>query len=155
MNLRWSRVADDKSLAELLDALRAGAKEARQVTLGDLALPPDACTGVYFFFEGDDLAYVGRSASRAFIERVPSHFDARAEGWFGTLLKKLAHPRQSPDDSVLARGLGMRLALLQVDDPDADPGDLEELFRHAYGPKLNTPKKRRTHDLSRKPVDLL
>jgi hypothetical protein len=66
------------------------AKPFASVTMADLvAARTEESTGLYFFFENRDWAYVGKAESRAFIERVPSHVDVRPTGWFGTLLKKI------------------------------------------------------------------
>lgn len=45
--------------------------------------------GVYVFYNSDgEVIYVGKCASRCFVERIPSHFDVRGtDNWFGTLIK--------------------------------------------------------------------
>lgn len=148
MKLLWSQF-QGKSYGELGGALQDAAKSVRQVTIEDLvATSPEQSTGLYFFFKGETLMYVGKAGSRAFIERVPSHFDSRPGSWFGTLLKKLAErasgctPAECIEDA-----LGMRLALLVADAKAMAEDDLKDLLestesnlRAALHPQLNTPK---------------
>ncbi|MFZ0052943.1 MAG: hypothetical protein WAK96_14295 [Desulfobaccales bacterium] len=35
--------------------------------------------GVYLFFDNDDCIYIGSSCGRAFVDRIPAHFDTRKE----------------------------------------------------------------------------
>jgi hypothetical protein len=145
------------SLRELQQLLANRSKEARFVTLEDLAsVAGTPCTGVYFFFERDESAYIGKASSRAFIERVPSHFDTRPDCWFGTLIKRLnATTGGTPDaGAILDRALGMRISLLLVGDPETAE-EVERCLRHAFGPSLNTPKNRKTVDLNRTLSDVL
>lgn len=43
--------------------------------------------GVYVFTNNDKVLYVGKTSSRAFIERIAGHFDARSSAWFHSFLK--------------------------------------------------------------------
>ncbi len=60
---------------------------------GDDGYTYEPCpNGVYLFFEKEDsketeCLYVGKCSSRSFIERIPSHFDAREKAWFHSFLK--------------------------------------------------------------------
>lgn len=147
MKLFWSKV-QGTPLCELKNALSSAAKLVRQVTIEDLvATKTEQSTGLYFFFEGDTLMYVGKSSSRAFIERVPSHFDVRPGSWFGTLLIKLAEPVPGCQPAeCLERALNMRLALLVADSNIMDIGDVKDLLRSieyslrvVLRPELNAP----------------
>lgn len=149
MRVLWSTVCD-ATLWETGCQLRAAAKELRLITVADLvAAHPRQSVGLYAFFDGDDWAYIGKASSRAFIERVPSHLDVRPEGWFGTLLKKLAHRRGQAQDlsACVGEALDLRLALLAADLPDIDLGTAETEFRHAFRPALNAPKRPRLVDV--------
>lgn len=43
--------------------------------------------GVYVFKIDNQVVYVGKTASRSFIERIPAHFDFRELAWMNSLLK--------------------------------------------------------------------
>jgi hypothetical protein len=137
-------------LASLVQPLSGVAKIVQSVTIKDLVAEESrASTGVYFFFEDLALMYVGKSSSRALIERIPSHFDIRPGCYFGTLLRKLAdesEPHKQPVQCV-DRALGMRLALLVADSthmPDDHVKELvtdtENALRSLLLPKLNSPR---------------
>lgn len=119
--------------------------------MADLVAPKaSSSTGLYFFLADQRWAYVGRAASRALIERIPSHLDLRPEAWFGTLLKRLSEKRPvpaSPSDCV-EEALGLRLALLIADEPAIDLSTAEDAFRHALRPALNSPKNVRPVELA-------
>jgi hypothetical protein len=155
MRLLWSEVRP-ATLAEVASRLREAAKPFRAVTMADLVAPqPSASTGLYFFLGVEHWQYVGRSASRALIERVPSHLDLRPEGWFGTLLKKLGERRRSaaaPSECV-EEALDLRLALLIADESGVDLSTAEDAFRHGLQPALNTPRNVRPIDLHRVLLD--
>lgn len=45
--------------------------------------------GVSYFYDDKEkrFAYVGKCSHRTFAERIPSHFDMRAGGWFNSMIK--------------------------------------------------------------------
>jgi hypothetical protein len=94
--------------------------------------------GVYLFFDdSNEPWYVGKATSRSFVERIPSHFDPRPDGWFGTLPKKtqvyasLSTYREAID-------LSLSLQLLIVGVPEkGEAGRLERFLRSSLRPKLN------------------
>lgn len=45
--------------------------------------------GLYFFYLGDDLMYIGTCRSRTFFNRVVCHLDAFEHAWMNTLLRKV------------------------------------------------------------------
>jgi hypothetical protein len=100
--------------------------------------------------------YVGRAASSALIERVPSHFDVRPEGWFGTRSKKLAEQTSPTTTPIqcLSRALDMKLALLVADVGGVDLGSAEQTLRETLKPKLHTPKRPRPIELSTPLADI-
>src|ERR1700690_3283156 len=149
MKLYWSKI-QGQPLGSLIQPLSGVAKIVQSVTIKELvAENPRSSTGLYFFFEDSDSMYVGRSSSRAIIERIPSHFDIRPGCFFGTLLSKLAHecePYKQPVECV-ARALCMRLALLVADSTDMPEDGVKDLIkdtetdlRSLLLPKLNSPK---------------
>ncbi|WP_437636993.1 hypothetical protein [Sorangium sp. So ce854] len=143
MRLLWS-ACQDATLQEVADRLGAAAKLFRTVTIEDLVAPgAHASTGLYFFHDGHDhWMYVGKSSSRAIIERVPAHLDIRPNAWFGTLMQKLGEHtdgRRAPS-SVLNDAMNLKLALLLADVP-VDLKVAEDAFIRLLRPTLNTPKK--------------
>ncbi len=150
MRLFWSEVRS-ATLATVASTLRESATPFRSVTMSDLvAREASSSTGLYFFLADQRWAYVGRAASRALIERVPSHLDVRPESWFGTLLKRLAESRPVPvaPSECVEEALGLRLALLIADAPEIDISKAEDAFRHGLRPTLNSPKRVRPIDLA-------
>lgn len=150
MQLRWSG-ARHLPVDELRRRLDRIAVPVGKVRIADLVPPaPGMSNGLYFFFARSDVAYVGRAKSRAFVERIPAHFDTREEGWFGTLLKLLAASKKASPaatrQQVLPEALGMRLALLLSDDGRANIAVAETALRHAFAPTLNAPKRPRPID---------
>lgn len=50
--------------------------------------------GVYLFFRDSQVRYVGKNSSRTFLERIPAHFDIRADSWFNTLVRAESEVRR-------------------------------------------------------------
>ncbi len=148
MKLYWSKI-QRQPLSSLIPQLSGVAKIVQNVTIKDLvADTPRSSTGLYFFFEDSELMYVGRSSSRALIDRIPSHFDIREGSWFGTLLIKLAHEREPYKQlaECVNPALSMRLTLLVADSTHMPEDDVKDLIKDAETtlrslllPKLNSP----------------
>ena len=71
--------------------------------------------GLYIFFAADGKSpkYVGKSSSRSFIERIPSHFDQRLEAWLNTLPKRIiAREGFHKYDEALKEALTYHLVLV-------------------------------------------
>jgi hypothetical protein len=139
--LEYERVRG-QSLADFARTLRAKPKKpVGQVTIAELCSVHEYPNGLYFFFDEDDvLKYVGKSSSRAFVERVPSHFDPRFEAWFNTLPKKLM--QYDGFDEYLAahsRALELRIVLLGVKERTT-VNSLETRLRCHLQPSLNAGK---------------
>jgi hypothetical protein len=150
MRISWAEAAD-LSLRDLLATMLQRSKTVRHVTIEDMAVRSDTpSNGVYVFFAGSSVAYVGVAGSRAFIERVPSHFDTRPGAWFGTLLEKLAGSRGGgvQRSDVLSEALDFTICLLHIGSGDAEPRDVEDVLRHTFQPVLNPPKKLRPAKMS-------
>jgi hypothetical protein len=86
----------DECRADTLDnfkhrLLEIPKKRVGEVTLSDLCSFAEYPNGLYFFFDDDDrLWYVGKSTSRSFIERIPSHFDTRLRDYLQPKLNKIS-----------------------------------------------------------------
>jgi len=125
--------------AETIELLRQHEKkEVGCVTVRDLAELSSPPTGVYIFFDDSgEPWYVGKATSRSFAERIPSHFDPRPDGWFGTLPKKV---RTFASLSTYAEAIEISLSLhlLTVGVPDRYvAARLEKFLRSALRPRLN------------------
>lgn len=141
MKLLWSEIRK-ASFADVSTELARIAKPFESVTMADLVAPsPQESTGLYFLRDEEKWAYVGKSESRAFIERIPSHLDVRPGSYFGTLLQKLGKHRGQDPVQCVKEALSLRLAVLVADVAGADLGAAELAFRHAFRPSLNAPKK--------------
>lgn len=126
------------SLMQFEAVLRATPrKRLGSVTLAELSATPQP-NGLYFLFDDQlRLQYVGKSSSRSFIERIPSHLDPRPNGWFNTLPKKLMaqHP-QFDYSSALEQAMAFSLVLLGMPKSCNIQG-LEVALRSHLRPALN------------------
>lgn len=131
-----------KSLAAFSAVLHAlPAKCVGTVQLHELCSMTKYPNGVYLFFKDKALWYVGKTTSRSFIERVPSHFDQREHVWFNTLPKKvMSICKIGVYPEALAIGLNLRLALVGVKGKKT-AGELEKVLRSYLQPMLNARKK--------------
>lgn len=77
-------------------------KRLSKVTLADLALLPHSFGGVYLFYSKKACLYIGKCSRRAFVDRIPAHFDLRESAWMNSFPKKLVKFRICPnlDDAV-------------------------------------------------------
>ncbi len=119
-------------------------KRAGDVTLSELCAFVDYPNGLYFFFdENDHLWYVGKSTSRSFIERIPSHFDPRKDAWFNTLPRKImaALPGGEYEDAH-SLSLSLRLVLLGIKEKQTAI-NVESALRDYLQPELNRGRKRK------------
>ena len=115
-------------------------KRLGNITLAELSATPKPI-GLYFLFDDQQcLQYVGKSSSRSFIERIPSHLDPRPDGWFNTLPKKLIARSPHIDyRSALEHALGLDLVLLGVPQQPIIQR-LETTLRSYLQPALNAGK---------------
>ncbi len=133
------------SLSELKNTLSECPKKTLgDVTLAELCSIPEYPNGLYLFFDHlNEPWYVGKSTSRSFIERVPSHFDTREEAWFNTLPKKIVDVCQVAEyKDAHALGLTLKLVLIGVKSKQTAI-NLEGALRDYLQPQLNKVKKRR------------
>lgn len=83
------------SIRELIEKIESkGGRRISELTIGDLIFnngkPIHTGCGVYVFLNESKIFYVGKNSARCFVERIPSHFDIRKEGWFNRLLRLIA-----------------------------------------------------------------
>jgi hypothetical protein len=133
------------TVAELATRLIASPKKiVGDVTVAELCAASQYPNGLYFFFdESNESWYVGKSTSRSFIERVPSHFDQREDAWFNTLPRKLMKfcgIGEYPDAHELS--LTLHVVLLGVREKHTAMR-LESALRDYMQPHLNPGKRSR------------
>lgn len=65
------------------------------IKLIDLIIEKQSMTGIYVIFDEKDLpVYVGKTGSRAILERMAAHFDLRPEAYMNSFLCALAGKRK-------------------------------------------------------------
>jgi hypothetical protein len=113
------------------------------VQLSELCAMADHPNGLYLFFDDQDvLWYVGKSTSRSFIERVPSHFDQRKDAWFNTLPTRIMAVCSIAEyTDAHALGLSLRLVLVGMKSKQTAIR-LESVLRSYLQPHLNAGKVR-------------
>lgn len=127
------------SLAELATVLNnCPRKPVGTVQIAELCSMTDYPHGVYLFFnEQNETWYVGKTTSRSFVERVPSHFDQRQGAWLNTLPKRILKVcEMSSYLDALKLGLSLRLVLVGVRDSKT-AARVERVLRAYLHPKLN------------------
>ncbi|MFC1513454.1 hypothetical protein ACFL5P_00420 [candidate division KSB1 bacterium] len=102
--------------------------------------------GIYIFKSSDEFLYVGKSSSRSFIERVPSHFDIRENSWFNTYLNRIIEFEYATDLEDAARfALNTYLLIINFEEQanlEKHCSLLEKLLRGVLEPKFNMLSKR-------------
>lgn len=133
---------DVSKLAEHLNASKK--KVIGEVTLAELCSFTERPNGLYFFYDMHDvLLYVGKAASRSFIERIPAHFDIRPDAWFNTLPKRVMSVRTIAEyPAAHALALTFRLVLLGMKSQQSAM-KLEAALRDYMQPELNKSKIRK------------
>jgi len=110
----------------------------RSVTLQDLALHNLGIpsNGLYVFYRTMGISptplYVGKSTSRSFLERIPSHLESRAECWFNTLINraKMWNNRiENLEDASEYCLSNLSVALIPIDCGDRDPELVKRVSR--------------------------
>lgn len=111
------------------------------VQLSELCAMADHPNGLYLFFDDQEvLWYVGKSTSRSFIERVPSHFDQRKDAWFNTIPTRIMAVCSIAEYAdAHALGLSLRLVLIGLKSKWAAIR-LESALRSYMKPHLNSGK---------------
>jgi len=104
-------------------------KPLHQVTLQDLAVHNVGMpsNGIYIFYRTEGILphvmYVGKCTSRSFLERIPSHLEAREECWFNTLTTRAMKWNESIADRKDASNFclaNFSVAVIPIDCGDRD-----------------------------------
>lgn len=133
----------NSTLAEFSEILtKLEKKPVGEATVSELCSMTEYPHGLYLFYNTDnELWYVGKSTSRSFIERIPSHFDQRENAWFNTLPKRImAISKIGKYNDAHALGLSLRLVLIGIQSKETAL-TLERVLRSYLKPHLNTEKR--------------
>lgn len=137
---------NQKRLSDLAHALRLHRrKPLSELLVRDLVLFASShipITGVYAFFEGEAVVYVGKCSSRSFIERIPSHFDTRKSAWMNQLISKMAGALPRKHLMVEAKHAFENYSLLLIPCEPKITGALENVLRVILEPRLNSKAKK-------------
>jgi len=99
--LTYSDITNSR-LNELRKMILANKTKLAEVTIKDLIVSEKnnpIHVGLYIFSDAaGNILYVGKTSSRTFAERIPSHFDTREFGWFNTFLKEYRDYKQKTDN---------------------------------------------------------
>jgi hypothetical protein len=131
-----------KPVQEIEGFLKNHGKPLKEVTIFNLiennGVALNAVNGVYVFHDYNSFFYIGKCSSRSFVERIPSHFDIRPNGWFNTLLKYLCdyNNYDSFFDAAMFAKNNLLLVLITMQD-SVNCSEAEKLLRLLLRPKLN------------------
>ena len=135
----------NSSLSDFAEILkRLPRKAVGTIQLAELCSMAEYPNGLYLFFaDNNELQYVGKSTSRSFIERIPSHFDQRHDAWFNTLPKRIMAVSKI-EDYADAHTLGLSFGLVLIGvKSKATARKLESVLRSFLQPVLNAGEKGR------------
>jgi len=90
------------TLKELVNVLNQGEKiSLGDIKLTDLVYQKQSLTGVYIFYAPDGIPrYVGKSGSRAILERIAGHLDLREFSFMNSFLKMMANEKNLPHNRL-------------------------------------------------------
>lgn len=137
----WKSTLPAPTIDDLAKFIRSHpAKKISDVTVSDLSSTSIA-NGIYVFKKGADVWYIGKSTSRSFVERIPSHFDQRQGAWLATIPHKILRLSSgSTYASALAEAMTLEVMLLGEAEKSISQR-LESMLRHYMKPRLNSGKK--------------
>ena len=134
------------SLTTDLDAyMKLDRKRVKELLFFDLMADYHHCNGVYLFFTKDEkehvVKYVGKTTSRAVVDRMGSHLDLRESGFLNCLVKRIAKidilkkdKKEKVDPCLL------NWALMQQE-TQSKVGELYFLFIPVYNPLCSSSDK--------------
>lgn len=74
--------------------MKGNGKKVKELCYFDLMADYHYCCGLYFFFtrtEGIlEIQYIGKTTSRAIVDRIGAHLDLRASGFLNCFIKRVA-----------------------------------------------------------------
>ncbi|MBN8697418.1 MAG: hypothetical protein J0L87_12880 [Bacteroidetes bacterium] len=150
----------DKSIDSLLK--RIGRNEKKVICdlkFIDLIYGKQSMNGVYVIFDPSDKpAYVGKTGSRAILERMAAHYDLRQNAFMNSFLcalagfKKSRSGHQATDKEIKqAYEESLKYKMLFIEIPDkAIINRLERIISKELNPPLNSIKGKNEYDLNTK-----
>lgn len=73
---------------ELIEHVRLLPRKCvKDILLVDLLQEYKSRNGVYFFFDNEEIVYIGKASSRTFLDRIASHFDLRTVAFMANFVK--------------------------------------------------------------------
>ena len=110
----------DLTIEGLVERIKGAEKMAfKDMKLTDLIYDGQSLTGIYVVFNEDDKPiYVGKSSSRAILERIAAHFDLRSIAFMNSYLCALAGKYKGKKE------------------PQANDAELKEAYKRALEHKL-------------------
>jgi len=153
------------TINQLIDVIKSCEKKRfEELNLIDLIYEKHSYTGVYVIFDENDIAvYVGKSSSRAILERISSHLDFRTGVPMNTFLRKLvirANPEiKNIDRHELAKvhDLAFQHKLAFVEIPNWGDSKrlipiVESALSHSFSTKLNSRRSKQSRILLNVPI---
>lgn len=142
----------DLTITQLYDQILSKEKiKIKNLKLVDLIYNKESMIGVYIFFdEGGKPVYVGKTGSRAILERLAGHFDMREFGFLNSFLCALAGKRKtrkgpnatSKDLSdVYETAIECKMVFIQMPEGNKEKiGLIERSLQKYFQPKCNQNK---------------
>ncbi|GGF04859.1 GIY-YIG nuclease family protein [Hymenobacter cavernae] len=122
-----------------------------EIKLVDLIFDKQSMTGIYIIFDNEDKAvYVGKTGSRAILERLAGHFDLRPGAYMNTFLCALAgkikqrkgpHATEEDLKNVYENALTHKMIFVQIPNSEEHKkkiGKLEVVLAKELKTKYNT-----------------
>ena len=138
-------IEDLKTIIQALDKKIIG-----EIKLIDLIFDNQSMTGIYIIFDNNHKAvYVGKTGSRAILERLAGHFDLRPGAYMNSFLcalsgkrKQRNGPHATEDDlkNVYDMALTHKLIFIQIPNNDEHKkkiGKLESILAKEFKTKYN------------------
>lgn len=143
---------ENLTITELFDQVLKKKKiKIKDLKLVDLIFNKESMVGVYIFFDEDNTPiYVGKTGSRAILERLAGHFDLREFGFLNSFLCALSgkrKTRQGPNatskelSDIYETAIECKMVFIQIPEGNKDKlGLIERSFQKWFQPKCNQNK---------------
>lgn len=142
----------DLTITELFDrVLKKKKVKIKDLKLVDLIFNKESMVGVYIFFDENNIPiYVGKTGSRAILERLAGHFDLREFGFLNSFLCALSgkrKTRQGPNatskelSDIYETAIECKMVFIQI--PEGNKvllGLIERSLQKHFQPRCNQNK---------------
>lgn len=137
-----------------------------EIKLVDLIIENKSMTGIYIIFDESAPVYVGKTGSRAILERLAGHFDLRPNAYMNSFLCALAGKRKqrkgacaTSEDilNVYESALKHKLIFIQIPNEKSDAkiiGKLENILSQYYQTKYNHRRSKKIINLNLKITEI-